>query len=72
MNSVSQRKTSDRKDWKIAYLNPTWINQSAINPRINENDPSYKNKTPNELLKMKTDMNKEQELMLQNIFLSVS
>ena len=56
MNSVYQRKIADRQDWAVAYLNPNLINQSAINPRINEKDPMYKGKTPDELQKMKTDM----------------
>lgn len=50
---------TNRKDWKIAYLNPTLINQTAINPQINENDPAYMDKTSQELAEMKANMTNE-------------
>ena len=56
MNSVFQQKNTDRKDWKIAYVNPNLINQTMINPRINEKDGAYKDMTSQELHIIKADM----------------
>ena len=56
MNSVFQEKNTNRKDWKIVYVNPNLINQSMINPQINEKDDAYKDKTSQELHRIKADM----------------
>ena len=56
MNLFFQQKNTDRKHWKIAYVNPNLINQSMINPQINEKDDAYKDKTSQELHRIKADM----------------
>ena len=56
MNSVFQEKNINSKDWKIAYVNPNLINQSIINPQINEKDDAYKDNTSQELHRIKADM----------------
>ena len=64
MNSVFQEKNTDRKDWKIAYVNPNLINQSMINPQINEKDNAYKDNTSQELHRIKADMTSAARIMV--------
>ncbi|TVU19081.1 hypothetical protein EJB05_35213, partial [Eragrostis curvula] len=51
--SINQRKTHlhTREFWKLAYLNPQMINQTAINPRLNTKDPRYADKMAAECYK---------------------
>ncbi|TVU48864.1 hypothetical protein EJB05_00145, partial [Eragrostis curvula] len=56
--SIYQRKTHlhTREFWKLAYLNPQHLNQTAINPRLNPKDPIYAGKTDAELQTMQKEL----------------
>ncbi|TVU24925.1 hypothetical protein EJB05_27391, partial [Eragrostis curvula] len=60
--SIYQRKTHlhTREFWKLAYLNPQLLNQTAINPRLNPNDPKYTDKTAAELQTMQKELSYKQ------------
>ena len=70
MNSVRQERTTDRKDWKVAYLNPTFIAQSQINPVFNERDPKYKDMTPKEMERMVEDFRNVKRAKVANYICS--
>ena len=51
MCSAFQEKPNiqGKTDWRVAYLNPNSICQSAINPKIDPKSEAYKDKTPEEI-----------------------
>ncbi|TVU07277.1 hypothetical protein EJB05_47326, partial [Eragrostis curvula] len=55
---IYQRKTHThtREFWKLVYLNPQLLNQTAINPRLNSKDPMYADKTVAELQTLQKEL----------------
>ncbi|KAK3127145.1 hypothetical protein QOZ80_7AG0568910 [Eleusine coracana subsp. coracana] len=64
MNFFFQRKETNRKDWRVAYVNPSRINQSSINPMVNLKN--YPDKTPTELAEIKTVLTTEARTYVAN------
>ena len=64
MKSVFLENNTNRKDWKIVYVNPYLINQSMINPQINKKYPPYKDKTPQDLYRINVDICIEEVCLL--------
>ena len=55
-SAFQRRQVAGRTDWKVGYLNPVAISQSALNPKINPKSKEYVDKTPEEVADIQAEL----------------